>query len=93
MYWLAQIMAAYLFSLPLDWTRYNRRTRAIGGLVLLFVFTMLVWGLGYDFQKGYTRESVADGSTPLIDWTDGTSFAGPFVHYFFYGAFDAVYQT
>ncbi|KAI8649838.1 UNC93-like protein [Fusarium keratoplasticum] len=53
---------------------------------------MAIWGCGYAFQRTYTRESIAIGETPLIDWTDD-EFAAPFVLYWFYGFFDAVWQT
>ncbi|KAF5013126.1 hypothetical protein FDECE_846 [Fusarium decemcellulare] len=92
MYWLSQIIGAYIFGYLLDLKQFNRRTRSIGGLAALFIITMVTWGCGYAFQKTYTRESVASGETPHLDWTDD-GFAAPFVLYWFYGFFDAVWQT
>lgn len=92
MYWLSQIIGAAMFGTALDSPRFRRRTRSMAGLFALFAFTIIVWGCGYEFQKGYTRESVHDGRTELIDWTHG-SFPAPFVLYWFYGFFDAVWQT
>ncbi|KAF2014166.1 MFS general substrate transporter [Aaosphaeria arxii CBS 175.79] len=92
MYWLAQIIASALFGYLLDLKQFQRRTRALAGLGALFAITMVIWGCGYEFQKGYTRESVASGETKHIDWTD-SNFPGPFVLYWFYGFFDAVWQT
>lgn len=92
MYWMAQIIAAYAFGLLLDWTRFGRRARAFAGLAGLFAVTMIIWGCGYAFQRTYTRASVASGETPLIDWTD-SAFPAPFVLYWFYGFFDAVWQA
>lgn len=92
MYWLSQIIGAYMFGMLLDIKYLRRRTRSILGLAALFVATMATWGCGYLFQTTYTRESVASGETPLMDWTD-SGFAGPFALYWFYGFFDAVWQT
>ena len=92
MYWLSQIIGAYVFGLLLDLKQFRRRTRSVGGLVALLIITMAIWGCGYAFQKTYTRESVARGDVPYIDWTDG-EFPAPFVLYWFYGFFDAVWQT
>lgn len=92
MYWLSQIIGAYMFGLLLDLERFRRRTRSIAGLAALFAATMVIWGCGYAFQKTYTRETVASQETPYIDWTDDT-FPAPFVLYWFYGFFDAIWQT
>ncbi|KAI5459210.1 major facilitator superfamily domain-containing protein [Mariannaea sp. PMI_226] len=92
MYWLFQIIGAFTFGSLLDMTRFSRRTRAVGGLFLLFSITMIIWGCGYIFQKGYTRATVKSGETPVMDWTD-SGFPGPFVLYCFYGMFDALWQT
>lgn len=56
MYWLSQILGAYVFGLPLDLKQFHRRTRSVGGLVALFNTTMAIWGCGYAFQRTYTRE-------------------------------------
>ncbi|KAJ4231196.1 hypothetical protein NW757_013930 [Fusarium falciforme] len=92
MYWLSQIIGAYLFGILLDLKQFRRRTRSVGGLAALFITTMVTWGCGYAFQRTYTRESVASGETSHIDWTDD-AFPAPFVLYWFYGFFDAVWQT
>jgi hypothetical protein len=90
-YWGAQIIAAWCFASWLDWNRFGRRFRAIGAFCFVCFYTLAVWGGGFAFQLTYTRESVA--ALPVkMDWTD-EGFAGPFVLYFFYGSFDAVWQT
>ncbi|KAM0419058.1 hypothetical protein ACHAPT_011997 [Fusarium lateritium] len=92
MYWLSQIIGAYIFGYLLDLKCFRRRTRSLGGLSALFITAMATRGCGYAFQKTYTRESVASGESPLLDWTDD-AFPAPFVLYWFYGFVDAVWQT
>jgi hypothetical protein len=48
----------------------------------------VIWGGGYDFQKGYTRDSVskASGFVPM-DWTSN-GYVGPMFLYMFYGFYD-----
>jgi MFS family permease len=101
LYWLSQILGAYVFGYGLDIKRFKRTTRAKGGLAALFIITMVVWGGGYAFQKGYDRDPDALSSDPEVlakvearklDWTsDG--YIGPMFLYMFYGFFDAAWQT
>lgn len=72
----------------LDFTYFRRTIRARGAWVALFVLTMAIWGGGYAWQTGYTRNDIGR----LLDW-NSSGYAGPMFLYMFYGAFDAIWQT
>ncbi|KAF2712337.1 MFS general substrate transporter [Pleomassaria siparia CBS 279.74] len=93
-YYLMQIIGAYIFGYALDTKGLRRSTRAKGAWVALFSLIMIVWGCGYKFQTTYDRawadQSTADNTKK--DWSD-PGFGGPFVLYMFYGFTDAAWQT
>ncbi|KAL5337789.1 major facilitator superfamily domain-containing protein [Aspergillus crustosus] len=88
LYWLMQMVGAFLFGLILDLKFLKRPARAKLVWGLLFALTMGVWGGGYAFQRSYTRETVARDK----DWED-SGYIGPMFMYMFYGFFDAAFQT
>jgi hypothetical protein len=98
LYWFAQIVAAIFLGPLLDIKYFRRSVRAKGALVFLFTLTMAIWGGGYAWQKGYTRESTVpydavknpDGFHAW-DWSH-KGYLGPMFLYFFYGMFDACWQ-
>lgn len=99
LYWLAQIIGAVINGYFLDMERFTRTQRARISFVFLFVLTMGIWGGGYAWQKDKpTREFAAihgaDGlkDFPWIDWKDSDYLGGMFL-YFFYGFYDAIWQT
>jgi hypothetical protein len=95
LYWFSQIIGAYIFGFALDSKRFTRSMRAKICVAALFVLTMVIWGGGYDFQKGYTRDEVnahKDDENWKLDWTD-KGYIGPMFLYMFYGMFDAAWQT
>jgi hypothetical protein len=92
LYWSAQMFAAVIFGYALDMTRFRRTTRAKACWLVLFVLTFVIFGGGYDFQKGYTRAEVNKGAdTPKdpsddyvkMDWTT-SGYVGPMFLYIFY---------
>lgn len=90
---MSQIIGAWIFGIFLDTTYFRRTTRAKICMGALFVLTCVIWGAGYDFQKGYTREStLLDENFVPMDFTD-SGYVGPMFLYMFYGAFDSVWQT
>ncbi|KAA8645160.1 hypothetical protein EYZ11_009630 [Aspergillus tanneri] len=91
LYWFAQIVAAVLMGPLLDWERFRRSVRAKAALIALFVLTMAIYGGGYAWQKGYTRETVTAPDFEPTDWTT-PGYVGPMFLYFFYGMYDAVWQ-
>ncbi|ODQ77557.1 hypothetical protein BABINDRAFT_163553 [Babjeviella inositovora NRRL Y-12698] len=90
LYWLMQMVGALFIGFLLDWARFSRKMRARIGWVVLFSCTMAIWGGGFKFQQGFTRESVE--SMTKIDFTD-RSYIGPMFLFMFYGAFDAIWQS
>jgi MFS family permease len=91
-YYIMQIIGAYVFGFALDIKGVRRTTRAKGAWVALFVLIMVIWGGGYKFQTRYDRAWAKDPNTVKMDWTD-EGFGGPFVLYMFYGFSDAAWQT
>ncbi|KAF1999988.1 MFS general substrate transporter [Amniculicola lignicola CBS 123094] len=90
-YYLCQILGAYVFGYALDFKGVSRTVRAKVAWAALFAIIMAVWGGGYAFQKTYTRATVKP-EADRMDWThDG--YGGPFVLYMLYGFTDAAWQT
>lgn len=92
LYYLSQIIGAWIFGFLLDTTYLRRTTRAKIAMVVLFVLTFVIWGGGYDFQKGYTRAEVEAKDYVKLDFTD-SGYIGPMFLYMFYGFYDSVWQT
>ncbi|KFA67109.1 hypothetical protein S40285_03014 [Stachybotrys chlorohalonatus IBT 40285] len=97
LYWVAQILAATLVGYALDYGKASRTTRAKASFVVLTVLTFAIWGGGYAWQRlQVTRETAATDEYReiVVDWTDGgRRYIGPMFLYFFYGFYDAVWQT
>lgn len=98
LYWLAQIIGALLVGYTLDYQGIRRSVRAKISFVVLFTLTMVIWGGGFAWQDKQVSRAVATSDeyqeNNLVDWTDGgEKFIGPMFLYFFYGFFDAVWQT
>lgn len=97
LYWLAQIIGAVINGYALDYPGIGRSMRAKLSFVFLFVLTFVIWGGGYAWQKMQpTRDVVSQPNYEpnKVDWTDGGHlFIGPMFLYFFYGFYDAIWQT
>ena len=99
LYWLSQIIGALIFGYALDAASVRRSVRAKASLAVLFLMTFAIWGGGYAWQKDQmTRGEIAAateaGTFHAIDWSDGNKkFLGPMFLYFFYGMYDAAWQT
>jgi hypothetical protein len=91
LYWLSQIIGAYILGYALD-ANVRRTLRAKAGWVLIFVLTMAIWGGGYAFQKRYTRQQVSPKTYRRMDFMD-SGYVGPMFLYMFYGLYDAMWQT
>ena len=87
LYWTSQIAGAYLFGYGLDIKSVRRSMRAKVVWSVLFVITMVIWGGGYAWQKGYTRAETAPKTAPKMDWTS-RGYVGPMFLYMFYGFYD-----
>jgi hypothetical protein len=100
LYYIMQIVGAFVFGYALDHPGVRRSIRARAAWVVLMALTMAVWGGGYAFQKGYTRADLGSSTaTPPIaptvviyDWTTH-GYVGPMFLYMFYGFYDAAWQT
>ena len=92
LYYTSQIIGAFIFGYLLDLNILKRPARAKVAWVVIFVFTMAMWGAGLKWQLGYTREEVTNKTIQLYDWTT-SGYGVPMVLYMFYGAYDAAWQT
>lgn len=92
LYWIAQMFGGLLMGVILDYGKLGRRARAQTGWAILFVTGMVIWGGGYKFQV-WNDERLRQGHKQDIDYTAGSMYLGPMFLYFFYGAYDAFWQS
>lgn len=92
LYWTAQIVGAFIYGYALDIQSIRRTMRAKIAWATLFALTMIIWGGGYAFQKGYNRAEVSADDYVKKDWTSH-GYVGPMFLYIFYGVYDAAWQT
>lgn len=96
LYWLAQIIGAVVNGYCLDIQSIRRSVRARIAFGSLVVLTFVIWGAGWEWQRRQVSRAVAEGKNynGLVDWNDGGRlFVGPMFLYFFYGFYDAIWQT
>ncbi|KAL5606921.1 hypothetical protein BROUX41_003297 [Berkeleyomyces rouxiae] len=96
LYWLAQIIGALIYGYALDFGSIGRAMRAKIAWCMLMVLSFGVWGAGWAWQKDQpTREVVTSKAweSQRIDWSDGSRYIKPMILFFFYGLFDALWQT
>jgi len=89
LYYISQIIGAYIFGYGLDVKSVRRSTKAKVVWMVLFVFTMAVWGGGYAWQRTYTRDETAPKTSYKEDWT-AVGYVGPMFLYMFYGLYDGL---
>ncbi|KAI9838181.1 MAG: hypothetical protein M1837_002610 [Sclerophora amabilis] len=92
LYWLSQIVGAFVFGYALDMHTIRRSIRAKAALGSLFVITMAIWGGGYAWQRKYTRAETELETYVKDDWTT-RGYVGPMFLFMFYGFYDAAWQT
>ena len=90
LYWTSQIIGAYVFGYMLDIRSLRRTMRAKLAWGVLFLLTMVVWGGGYAWQKGYTRAETSLKTYVKDDWTTH-GYVGPMFLYMFYGFYDGTF--
>jgi hypothetical protein len=95
LYYIMQIVGAFIFGYALDNDRIRRTIRARIAWVALMILTFAIWGGGYAFQKGYNRAETSDKNyTGLLDFKrTPRAYIGPMFLYMFYGFYDAAFQT
>ncbi|GMF68291.1 unnamed protein product [Aspergillus oryzae] len=59
LYWLMQMVGAFVFGFTLDMKFFSRSMRAKINFVLLFLLTLGVWGGGYAFQRHWQTSLVS----------------------------------
>lgn len=91
LYWIAQMLGAFIFGLSLDFP-IRRTIRARIAWVVMLALTMGIWGGGYVFQRKYTRKDTEPKDHFVYDWTS-SGYIGPMFLYIFYGFYDAAWQT
>ncbi|EKM79019.1 hypothetical protein AGABI1DRAFT_121334 [Agaricus bisporus var. burnettii JB137-S8] len=89
MYWIAQMFGGLLIGFLLDLKYLTRPQRALLGWVFVLVTGFAIWGGGLAFQ----RWANGIGRKQWLDFSDSRTYIGPFWLYFFYGAFDAFWQS
>jgi MFS family permease len=97
LYWLAQIVGAVISGYALDFPGIRRSLKAKISFGWLVFLTVGVWGGGYAWQRQQPTRAVtmtdAYKADHLLDWADGGDFLAPMFLYFFYGMYDAFWQT
>ncbi|POR37108.1 UNC93-like protein [Tolypocladium paradoxum] len=98
LYWSAQILGAVVNGYCLDYHAIRRSVRAKVAFGVLVTLTFVIWGAGWDWQRQQVSREVAESedykANALVDWSDGgQAFIGPMFLYFFYGFYDAIWQT
>lgn len=91
LYYTAQIIGAFLWGYCLDFPKIRRSLRAKIAFVVIVALTFGIWGGGWAWQKDQPIRGETIGTE--IDWEDGSKFLAPMFLYFFYGFYDAIYQT
>jgi len=95
LYWSAQIVGALVFGYALDFPKVRRSVRAKAALLVLTALTFAIWGGGWAWQKKQVVRAVVEDKEheyDRLDWTE-SGYIGPMFLFFFYGFFDAVWQT
>lgn len=92
LYWIAQMLGGLAMGSVLDLHFFSRRTRAKVGWAILLVTGMVIWGGGYRFQV-WNDHRIQHGLKHDIDFKAGSEYVGPMFLYFFYGAYDSLWQS
>lgn len=91
-YWGAQMIGSVFIGFIMDYSFKSRKTRGLVGVIVVGLLSTAIWGGGLAKQIKYSRDDVPDHIV-LLDFKDGSKFAGPFVLYFSYGLLDAMFQS
>ncbi|PFH50027.1 hypothetical protein AMATHDRAFT_4358 [Amanita thiersii Skay4041] len=89
MYWIAQMFGGLTIGFLLDLKWLTRPQRAKLGYIFVFVTGFSIWGGGLAFQRWANQI----GKKQWLDFSESRTYIGPFWLYFFYGAFDAFWQS
>lgn len=104
-YWLAQMFSAVAYGFLLDKKSLSRRKRGFIAYLVLLILSLAIWGGGLAFQLrsgpsgSYYKNHALDmmlgfrKNAQDKDVRGSLAYAGPFVEYFMYGVFDALWQN
>ncbi|RFU25807.1 hypothetical protein B7463_g10542, partial [Scytalidium lignicola] len=89
---LFNMAGAWIMGVALDFKpkRFSRKVRARVGLIFIFIYTILIWGLGWTVVKNMSRTNVI---TPLVDLDQGARYARYLMLYVFWCFYDGMYQA
>ncbi|KAL7230165.1 hypothetical protein ACSBR2_008650 [Camellia fascicularis] len=89
-YWGAQMIGSVMIGHLMDFSFKSRRVRGFVGIGVVGLLGTGIWAGGLANQLRYSRHRELE----RLDFKDsGSSFAGPFVLYFFFGLLDAMFQS
>ncbi|KAG5617396.1 hypothetical protein H5410_017220 [Solanum commersonii] len=91
-YWGAQMIGSVLIGFIMDYSFKSRKARGLVGIIVVGLLSTAIWGGGFAKQLTYSHDDVPNHIV-LLDFKDGSKFAGPFVLYFSYGLLDAMFQS
>jgi len=93
LYWTSQIVGSLIMAVVLDKKGVSRRVRAFTGWTIVFVMVFVCHIWAYEYQKDYTRESLAlIAPEDRIDFSE-KRYVGRVFLYIFLGILDAMWQT
>lgn len=91
-YWGAQMLGSVFIGFIMDYSFKSRKARGLVGIIIVGLLSTAIWGGGLAKQLDYSRDDVPHHIV-LLDFKDGSKFAGPFFLYFSYGLLDAMFQS
>lgn len=91
-YWIFQVLGALLIAWACDTKLLRtRRQRAFAAAGLVFTIIGGTWIAMIAFLASNNFDR--NGTSPSVDWTETSRFAGPFVIYIFFGACYPLFQN
>lgn len=92
LYWIAEIIGAYIAGYALDSTRIRRSLRAKVATAVLLVLTFALWSGAYRWQKREADAIANTGGKIKEDLAD-SGYIGPMFLYLAFGLYAAIFQT
>ncbi|CAL1404004.1 unnamed protein product [Linum trigynum] len=90
-YWAAQMLGSIAIGYVFDLRSLTRKRRGFLGIGTVSLIGTAIWSAGLVNQLDYSFQDMPD---PRLDFVGSRfKFAGPYVLFFSYGLFDAVFQS
>lgn len=97
LYWMAQMVAAYVIGLLLDRRGATKRSRGVAAWLFVLLSFGLAWACGvwlqYGFEGGYDKPDVTAKRIRHVDFKESKRAAFPIIIYLLYGFADAAIQA